>query len=131
MECAREQRKCAGDRACTRARPHEDSGQCAHQVVGLATACAHTPGVLQGAVAPPGDSPGGTWAQIAGSDGGNSSRSNSAGRRTEGPSNLRYRFLLHLLRGYYVSGPVFDGNSSYVPLEVGGNGVFLNTFASH
>lgn len=40
-------------------------------------------------------------------------------------------FLLHLLRGYYVSGPVFDGNSSYASLEVGRNGVFLNTFLSH
>ena len=32
--------------------------------------------------------------------------------------------LLHLLRGYYVSGPVFDRNSSYAPLEVGGNVIF-------
>lgn len=32
--------------------------------------------------------------------------------------------LLHLLRSYYVSGPVFDKNSSYTPLEVGGNVIF-------
>lgn len=32
--------------------------------------------------------------------------------------------LLHLLRGFYVSGPEFDRNSSYAQLEVGRNAGF-------
>lgn len=36
--------------------------------------------------------------------------------------------LLHLLRVCCVSTPVFDRNSSYVLLEVGGNDVFRTIF---
>lgn len=96
MECACEQGKYAGGRACTHGlSPMGPVGSVHTRLLTWPLpVCTHIiPGLVQGAVGPKGAGKSGTWVQTGGSDGSNSSSAGSS-LRTKGPSNLRDLFFI-------------------------------------